>query len=344
MDTEGGHYFKGVMLCNRPAPAVPVKTSFEPQYERHAEPFVSTVTQAEQLGINPVPKQLPPRQKKDENDDVTHQHKKFLAEFQQRRNELVELMEDTQVKNEEKKARFQAKQAEMRAKIRQVREEKPGDADAIAAVLSANREMKHDFMGEKKTAKAKKGKSKPKWAMTAEENEQDREIEVDDLLAFTDELDFDQYIDDLEVKEALSFVQDRVKTLQMSAPKEVPEGEEEFGEGDEEDDDFATLDDAGTEKRLRRRGKKKKAEGDWENESVAESVASDTSNMSKALLANNRSMKGVHSQASVQAMLEKEKQSLAVTEPRIVQSNPRHANVAESDPSNLPYLHRSPAM
>lgn len=343
MDTDGGHYFKGVMLCNRPAPPAQVKTSFEPQYERHAEPFVSTVTQAEQLGINPVTKQLPPRKKKDESEDVTHQHKKFLAEFQQRRTELVELMEDQQVMNEEKKARFQAKQAEMRAKIRQVREENPGDADAVAAVLSnTNREMKDDFV-EKKTSKSKKNKSKPKWAMTAEENEKDEDVEVDDLLAFTDELDFDQYIDDLEVKEALSFVQDRVKTLQMSAPREVPEGEEEFGEGDE-DDDFATLDDAGAERRLRRRGKKKNAEGDWENASVAESVASDTSNMSKSVLANNRSMKGVHSQASVQAMLEKEKRSLAITEPRIAETNPRHANIAESDVANLPYLHRSPAM
>merc|ERR1711935_1193347 len=52
------------------------------------------------------------------------------------------------------------------------------------------------------TKKAKKSK-KPKWALTEQENEDVEELEVDDLLDFAENLDYEQYIDDMEVKEAL---------------------------------------------------------------------------------------------------------------------------------------------
>ena len=137
------------------------------------------------------------------------------------------------------------------------------------------------------------------------------------------------------MKEALSFVQDRVKEL--AEPKQYAEVEE--GEGDEEDDEFDTLADANAAKTIRRRRKENE---DWENGSVAESVASERSNASdaKALLQNNKMLGSVHSQASVKAMLEK--QSLALEAPLVTTTGDR--NSKEDNPSNLPYLFRSPAV
>lgn len=45
----------------------------------------------------------------------------------------------------------------------------------------------------------KRYKTKPVWAMTKEEEELHVKNEEDELLAFVENLDYDQYIDDLEV-------------------------------------------------------------------------------------------------------------------------------------------------
>lgn len=323
------HHFKGVMLCNRPSVPAPVKTSFSDNHDSGRSPFVSTVLPGEYLGINPIAKVLPERQRKNKEDDVTFKHKAWLADFAERRGELMQMLEDSALEQEEKTRKFQEKQAEMRATIRQVRKENPDDKEAMTKALDALEEKE-------KTATTKmKTKAKPKWAMTKEENEQDEDLEVEDLLEFTNNLDFDKYIDDLEVKEAMTFVQDRVKEL--AEPKQYIEPEE--GEGDEEDDEFDTLADPGAAKTLKRKERRQEAQEDWENASVAESEVSATSEMSKAMLANNKQLGAVHSQASVKAILEK--QSLAMDAP-VIANNPK--NSKDENASNLPYLFRSPAV
>jgi hypothetical protein len=322
MDNMGN--FKGVMLCNRPAQPAPVPTAFDDSKRTNKAPFCSTVTGEDQLGSNPIKKEFPARKKKDESDDVTWRHKRWLAEFQERRNELAEMLEESQVLQEERTRKFQDKQAEMRATIRKCREENPGDRDAMKAALD-ELEAKEKMSKTKKMEKKEKLKAKPKWAMNEEENEAFEDLEVDDLLDFTGNLDFDQYMENLEVKESMDFVNDRL--AELAEPKVRIENEEE-GEGDEEEgeDRLTSLRDDGK--------KKKETEEDWENSSqlsTAESVASN-------ILQSNKSMKGVHSQASVKAMLAQAQ--LAVAEPTIATNKDR--NNATVGTSNLPYLFRSP--
>jgi len=336
--------FKGVMLCNRPVQSTTVMNSQQPSYDSGSAPFVSTVMPAEQLGSNPIRRNLPGRPVKNPADDVTWRHKQWLAEFQERREDLVEMMEDCQVENEEKTKKFQEKQATMRAAIRKAKAENPGDREAIARAMTgggaaATTEKTQKFA---KAAKPKK-QAKPKWALTEEANEDVEDIEVDDLLDFTNNLDFEQYMDDLEVKEAMTYAQDRIKEL--AEPRQYAEVEDEEGEGDEGDElgDLTSLSDPAAAATLRRRRKKEKAEGggDWEGGSQAshDSAVSDSSNISKSVLSNNSGMRAIHSQASVKAMMEKQ-QSLAMTEPRVAVSKSR-GNV-QTDASNLPYLFRSP--
>lgn len=339
--------FKGVMLCNRPAPVTTVMSTSEPAYDSGKQPFVSTVMPAEQLGANPIKRNLPGRDRKNPADDVTWRHKKWLAEFQERREDLTEMMEEASLEQEMKQKRFQEKQAAMRAAIRKVKEEKPGDREALQAAMNGDLSILEDNKMSKteKVAKKKKAPSKPKWALTSEENENVEEFEVDDLLDFTENLDFEKYMDDLEVKEAMTFVQDRVKEL--AEPKKYAEGEEgEEGEGDEDDDlgEMTTLADPAVAAKLRRRAARKEAgDENWENDSQASGMSemSQASTMSKALLQNNQKMRGVHSNASVKAMLEKQGQNLAVTEPKVATTKDRSMGT-EVDPSHLPYLFRSP--
>eukprot|EP01050_Picozoa_sp_SAG11_P028751 SAG11_NODE_7812_length_1093_cov_1.363179_1_plen_179_part_00 len=59
--------------------------------------------------------------------------------------------------------------------------------------------------------------SKPAWALTEDEaDEKDalqEEVDIDDLLDFVEGLDFEQYIDDMEVQQALEIMKSRVARI-----------------------------------------------------------------------------------------------------------------------------------
>lgn len=63
----------------------------------------------------------------------------------------------------------------------------------------------------------KKGKgakqAKPAWAVTAAQQEEDKEAEIDSLLEFAYELDYEKYMEDYEVRQALALIKDRVNEM-----------------------------------------------------------------------------------------------------------------------------------
>merc|ERR1712072_252876 len=56
--------------------------------------------------------------------------------------------------------------------------------------------------------------AKPAWARTEAEEEENEEMEVQDLLAFAEDLDIDQYMDDCEFREALAAAKARIAELE----------------------------------------------------------------------------------------------------------------------------------
>ena len=50
-----------------------------------------------------------------------------------------------------------------------------------------------------KSGKSSK-KSKPAWAMTPKQMEDEKEAEIDELLEFAYELDYDKYMEDFEIR------------------------------------------------------------------------------------------------------------------------------------------------
>jgi hypothetical protein len=59
----------------------------------------------------------------------------------------------------------------------------------------------------------KSKKDKPMWALTEKELEDQKEKEVDDLLEFAYELDYEKYMEDFEVRQALAIIKDRVQEI-----------------------------------------------------------------------------------------------------------------------------------
>ena len=56
----------------------------------------------------------------------------------------------------------------------------------------------------------------PAWAKTEKQQEQENEADVDKLLDFITELDFEKYLEDFEVRQALSIIKTRVRELAHS--------------------------------------------------------------------------------------------------------------------------------
>ena len=65
-----------------------------------------------------------------------------------------------------------------------------------------------------KSAKSSK-KSKPAWATTEKEQEETKEAEIDELLEFAYDLDYDKFMEDFEVRQAFAIIQDRVKEIKQ---------------------------------------------------------------------------------------------------------------------------------
>jgi hypothetical protein len=54
---------------------------------------------------------------------------------------------------------------------------------------------------------------KPAWATTEKQTEDAKEAEIDELLEFAYELDYEKYMEDYEVRQALAIIKDRVNEI-----------------------------------------------------------------------------------------------------------------------------------
>lgn len=84
---------------------------------------------------------------------------------------------------------------------------------------------------EKKNKKAKG--VRPSWSLTQDEFETKEEKEVEDILSFTNNLDFDTYVEQVEVQETLKGIDEQIAVLENY----VEEEEEEGGEKEREEED-----------------------------------------------------------------------------------------------------------
>lgn len=57
--------------------------------------------------------------------------------------------------------------------------------------------------------------------MTEKDVEEQKEKEIDELLEFAYELDYEKYMDDFEVRQALAIIKDRVKEIKQDVDWKV---------------------------------------------------------------------------------------------------------------------------
>ena len=64
-----------------------------------------------------------------------------------------------------------------------------------------------------KSSKKSKKSSKPAWAMSEKQQEEAKEEEIDELLEFAYDLDYDKYMEDFEIRQVFSIIKDRVQEI-----------------------------------------------------------------------------------------------------------------------------------
>lgn len=246
-------------------------------------------------------------------------------------------------------------------------------------------EGKEEDNGALSRAQQKKlaSRGKPAWAMTAEAKEAAEEREADELLDFANNLDIDDYLDDLEVRAALEAVQDRVSRLreekaQLDAEDAVAARESKYAEmeGEFEGKEQEPLEEYGTgPQRLPLGGarlKQQRAGAKLTRDALAEldgggggaggDMETRSVRSAQSVLSEVKSLRGIHSARSLAQLTKQTAKEMGITAPnrmpviressepfvppKIVVHNDTEGlrDEIRKQPGQLPYMHRNPAV
>jgi len=305
-----------------------------------------------------------------------NRHRMWLADMAKKKAMLNQELQESARAAEDKRKRFVAYTREMREAVRERAAEMDAEGIAHAPVPTsgwgATKPPSASFEGEAGTSYApppsaapaqpasasasKGGPSKPAWAMTEEEAEVVEDQEAEDLVDFAQSLDYDSYIDDLEVRQALNVIRERIDTQKAldAAAEAAADGAENWR--DQFLSEWNGDDDAMSRASSKRApipvaaepDEGKQAEWDSSTNAGEERQGPGTNAsaraMADALLRENPNLAAKHSTKSLATIVEKGQQD-ALPPLRVVTivENPK-VPTKLIDPSNLPYLHRNPAV
>jgi len=359
--------YKGVMLCNRPFAGV--SAAAKQSYNRDSTaPFRSTGQIKEQLGLNPIRQPPVILEEKTKKDTALSKHKRFLSEMIKQKKQLeIEMEEEFQAK-EERKVKFQEKLKLKRldvVKERRGYEEKTSSEEKTFERQSEN--QLEEKTKEEHPVKRKKS-SRPKWALTEEAVEELDDIEADELVDFAKDLDFESFLDDLEVQSALKAAKSRIDNLKKNRAESKVDDELSEGWSDVLSDTISTsgsvISGAGL---FEGKSRQKNKLGDWNKTTRVQegkedddnaSVASARSFLSDISSSSIKSLRHIHSarslakiaskvkQASMMQPIEEDTRSISYNEPTVVSiAEDDHARLTQKQAINkLPYMNRNPAI
>lgn len=380
--------YKGVMLCNRPNEFGQVQKP-----ERQGKPpFISRVDPKENVGLNPVKKIINvPKQKKDQNSILTR-HRRYLKMLQEKK-----MIEKLEKENEEQKKaetmkKFKDQTAKQRQKIQTLRTDKsperqeepqtsppqpaPKEEKKIVAALTKENLAKNDEHYSQKSNKPKKAKKMPAWAKTENQLKKEQEEEIDDLIEFAYDLDYEKYMEDLEVRQALALIKERVDEIKQDDEwrKKIAD---EWNQDEANPNEGASKprqrdDDARSAVSIRtsvtgRSAMSKKSEimndikreerqkEEWDSSTIGEKKKPTAeeklaSRLADQILEGNPKLRGVHSKVSMKKMLENEAARHLLAAEGGAYEGPKVSTVKDHEmrtdiqASNLPYLHKNPAI
>lgn len=407
LGAEAGNY-KGVMLCNRPTE--PASYGAGPPHitpAQDAPSFRPVGLPAEPLGLNPAKENLvsnvhavhdeAARRRAEQGPrngpNFMSKHRAWLGEMAKKKAALNAELQASAQAAEEKRSRFVAYTRSLRDAVRERAAEMDEEGLEHAQPDLFKGLTRPAFAPPQSAApptpphaapvaapRAAKAASKPAWAMTEEEADDAEDMEAAELVKFAQGLDFDSYVDDLEVRQALDVIRERIDAQKAveaaAAAADLADEEIEAAGGDWRSKFVAEWngDDAASQGGASRRAPIAAGGGsasggggegerpDWDaSTSMGDGargalMGGSARAMAEELLRDNPELAAKHSVKSLASVVSRGGAASAGTKKlgcegeelpplRVVTiiENPRVAS-KEVDPSNLPYLHRNPAV
>lgn len=209
--------------------------------------------------------------------------------------------------------------------------EEPAPAEKPAK-LTAESLSQVDKKSKKSKKSSTKSKGKPAWAMTEKQQEEEKEQEIDDLLEFAYDLDYDKFMEDFEVRQAFEVIRDRVQEIKQDQDwkKNIAD---EWNKTVTQEDGEATKENvplpeqrsvysyrsnrskaSQTSYKSQVAAEKKKIaqqQADWDRSTVTSEKKTTVedkvaSRIAGDILKDNNKLRGVHSKESIKKLLERE--------------------------------------
>lgn len=219
-------------------------------------------------------------------------------------------------------------------------------------------ESASEKLSELEEKKKKVLKSRPMWSLTEgdakEAVDAKEDADADELMNFAAELDFEKYIEDTEVNAMMEQVEQRVDELNAAEDAKLA-AEALVEEGSDDDDDMVAeakdSDNSGVVYAKLTAENVAKLESDVDEKVIPDDLRS----VAKSIMSEGKM--SVHSERSLNMLAKKAKDRLQATkingselptivEPKIVttQEDGGTRMSKQKDTSNLPYMHRNPAV
>lgn len=238
--------YKGILLCDRPSNLRSVNTGaglVRAQADGGAAPFLpSGKAEDRHLGFQPTQEERARlelhRNLRRENpfgsksgNPALSKHRKWLKSFAQEVKSMKLNQAERELELQAKLQRIRDQQADQR------RQARDGTSQSEPAAQAAPKPAAAPTAAPPLTKPKKAVKAKPKWAMTEDEALDAELDEYKDLIQFAQNLNYDQFIQDYEVKEALAIMRDRVKELAQEKHLDLDTIAKSAAAEVEEDDD-----------------------------------------------------------------------------------------------------------
>ena len=255
-----------------------------------------------------------------------------------------------------------------------VQQETKGETSKVVKLTKENLQKNDDQYSTKNKASKKVDKGKPAWAKTEEQLKKEQDDEIDNLIEFAYDLDYEKYMEDLEIRQALALIKERVDEIKQDnewrqkAAEEWNQNEAANVDGivnKQREDDTKSVASfksgiSGKSKRsikseIMNELEREERKDDWDSSTIAEKKKQTieeklASKLADQIMELNPNLKGIHSKTSMKRMLEKEAARQLIENDRGDYQGPKVAVIKDREmnrdvqASNLPYLHKNPAI
>lgn len=219
--------YKGVMLCDRPVTKGAVTAAkLDTGDSRPWRAVGGTMTKLEPIGLNPSREKRALKIASEHKvqpqayNNFLSKHLAWLKKLGEDRKRARSEEEDAKRSQSARRRRFQEYNAQLRATIRAA---KQGDASQLLTQDALQRHISGSSSSSAAptpSGQKRGGAGKPAWAMSEAARDAVEDEEVDALLDFASNLDYNSYIDDYEVRQALAVMKSRVSGLKDAASKD----------------------------------------------------------------------------------------------------------------------------